>query len=32
MMSYWSIPGNDYLLQENKIKAFLLSGIDAENV
>ena len=30
-MSYSSMCGNDYLLQENKTKAFLLPGIDAKN-
>jgi hypothetical protein len=32
IMSYSSIRDSDYLLQENKIKAFLLPGIVAENV
>ena len=32
IMSYSSMHGSDYLLQENKIKAFLLLRIDAENV
>jgi hypothetical protein len=32
IMTYSSIRGSDYLLQENKIKAFLLPGIDAENI
>jgi hypothetical protein len=32
IMSYSSIRGSDYLLQENKMKAFLLPGFDAENV
>jgi hypothetical protein len=31
-MTYSSMHGSDYLLQENKMKAFLLQGIDAENV
>jgi hypothetical protein len=31
-MSYSSMRGSDYLLQENKTNAFLLPGIDAENV
>jgi hypothetical protein len=31
-MSYSSMRGSDYLLQESKIKAFLPPRIDAENV
>jgi hypothetical protein len=31
-MPYSSIHGSDYLLEENKIKAFLLPGIDAKNI
>jgi hypothetical protein len=31
-MSYSSIRGRDYLLQENKMKTFLLPGFDAENI
>ena len=31
-MTYSSMRGSDYLLQENKMKTFLLPGIDAENV
>jgi hypothetical protein len=32
IMSYSSMRGSDYLLQENKTNAFLLPGIDAENL
>jgi hypothetical protein len=32
IMTYLSMRGSDYLLQENKMKAFLLPGIDAQNL
>ena len=31
-MSYLNMCGSDYLLQENKMEAFLLPGINAENI
>ena len=31
-MSYSNMCGSDYLLQENKMEAFLLQGINAKNV
>jgi hypothetical protein len=31
-MSYSTIRGSDYFLEENKMNAFLLPGFDAENI
>jgi hypothetical protein len=31
-LSYSNMCGSDYLLQENKMEAFLLQGINAKNV
>jgi hypothetical protein len=31
-MTYSSMRGSDYLLQENKLSAFLLLRIDGENI